>query len=380
MPATHDILIVGAGLFGATCAYELQKQGFRCLVLEKRDHIAGNCYTDNRDGINVHVFGPHIFHTSNKRIWDWVTQFVPFNHYRHRIKVDYKGRIYSFPPNLDTFNQLWGVRTPGEAAKKLEELRKKDVPLDTLEGWALSQVGQEIYDIFIKGYTQKQWGRPPSSLPASIIKRIPMRLTYDDNYFFDNYQGIPVGGYTAIFQKMLADVEVRLSTDYLADRERFDALAPRTLYTGPIDRFFDFRFGKLEYRSMRFEHERLEIPDFQGVSIVNYTAEQTPFTRIVEHKHFEFGTQPVTWITREYPLPEVGDSEPMYPIRDERNMQMLKQYQSMAEQPAHSHYYMGGRLAEYQYYDMHQAIGAALQMASRIAQDLRSGAQAVKSA
>ncbi len=369
MKKPFDLVIVGAGFFGAVCAHELTRRGFRCLMIEKRPHIGGNSYTETRDGINLHQYGAHIFHTSSLKIWEWINQFARFNIYRHRLRANYEGRIFSFPVNLKTLRQLWGVQTADEARIKLESVRVMEANLDTLEGWALSQVGREVYEIFVKGYTEKQWGRPPAELPASIIRRLPVRFTENDDYFDDLYQGIPEGGYTPIFQKLLAGTEVRLNTDYFTERSAFEALGRRLLYTGPVDRFFDFRFGRLDYRGLRFEHERVEQPDYQGIAVMNFTSARTPHTRIIEHQHFEFGRQPVTWITREYPQPVHGIQEPFYPIKDARNQKIFEQYKAWAGQLGR--YYFGGRLAEYQYYDMHQVIASALKKCGEIERDLR---------
>lgn len=365
-----DILIVGAGLYGAACAHELTRKGLRCLVLEKRAHIGGNCYTENRDGINLHLFGPHIFHTSNQKIWEWISQFARFNHYHHTVKVDFEGKRYSFPFNLETFHQIWGVKTPAEAKQKLEEVRIHQNSADSLESYALSQVGRDMYEIFIKGYTQKQWGTDPAKLPSSILKRIPVRLNYNDSYFSDTYQGIPIGGYTPIIEKLLQGSEVRLGVDYLSNREHFNALADKVLYTGAIDAFCDFQFGRLAYRSMRFEHRCIETEDYQGLAIINYTSAKVPYTRSIEHKHFEFGAQAVTWVSEEFSEPHRPESEPMYPVRDEDNLAKLRQYQSYLDAPSFGNFYFGGRLAEYLYYDMHQAIGGALKKSEQIAADL----------
>ena len=364
------MLIVGAGLYGSTCAHELTKKGFRCLIIEKRDHIGGNCFTEQRDGIQIHKYGPHIFHTSNKRIWTWVKQFADFNHYRHTVRINAGNQIYSLPLNLMTFHQLWGVKTPTEAIAHLEKVKLDHQDFKTLEGWILSKVGTEIYEKFFKEYSRKQWGQCPSQLPSSIIKRLPIRFSFNDNYFDDTYQGIPIGGYTAMFEEMLTGIEVRLNVDYFENRHFFDSLAAKVLYTGPIDRFFDYCFGTLKYRSMRFEHMRYDIPDFQGVAQVNYTSADVPFTRIVEHKHFEFGSQPTTWITREYPQITGQNQEPMYPVKDDADQQIWLHYKAMCEQSKYRRYYFGGRLASYQYYDMHQVIGAALDQLTTIEHDL----------
>jgi UDP-galactopyranose mutase len=351
----YDYLIIGSGLFGSVCARELTDMGFKCLVVEKRQHIGGNCYTENVDGINVHKYGPHIFHTSNKKIWDYVNRFAEFNHFRYTPKVSYKGNIYSFPINLMTLNQVYGIKTPQEAKYKLDSVKVHTDAPKNLEEWILSQVGPELYEIFIKGYTTKQWGRSPKELPASIIKRLPIRLTFDDNYYFDTYQGIPIGGYTQIFQKLLEGIDIQLEIDYFNNREHFDSIATNVIYTGPVDQFYDYKFGKLEYRSLRFETKRLDIADFQGVAGVNYTEESIPYTRIIEHKHFEFGKQEHTVITKEYPS---LSGEPYYPINDEINNARYKQYKTLMEKE--TKYIFGGRLADYQYYDMHQVIGSAI--------------------
>lgn len=368
----RDVLIVGAGLFGAACAYELTRRGARCLVLEKKKHVGGNCYTEQWDGINVHVYGPHIFHTCHKATWDWMNQFAKFNHYRHRVKVAYGEQLYSFPLNLSTFYQLWGVRSPEEARRRIEDHKVRCNPEDSLEAWAISQVGRDIYEIFIKGYTEKQWGRSASDLPAAILKRIPIRLTYDDDYFSDEYQGIPIGGYTPIFEKLLAKAHVETNVDYFDDRTYFDSLAERVIYTGPVDRFHHYCFGKLAYRSLRFEHQRLETSDFQGVAQMNYSSADVPYTRIVEHKHFEFDRrQAVTWITREYPIEAGGGCDEMYPIRDGKNLEILRRYQNLSQLREYGSYYIGGRLGEYRYYDMHQVIAAAVRLAHNVERDLR---------
>lgn len=357
----YDYLIVGSGLFGSICARELTDHGYKCLVIEKRNHIGGNCYTENVDGINVHKYGPHIFHTSNKRIWDYVNKFAEFNHFRYTPKVSYKNTLYSFPINLLTLNQVYNITTPTEAAILLKKIR---VPIDNpqnLEEWVLSQVGEKLYEIFIKGYTTKQWGKPPKELPTSIIKRLPIRTTFDDNYYFDTYQGIPIGGYTKIFDKLLEGIDIRLNIDYFSDKNYFDSLANKIIYTGPIDKFYEYRFGKLEYRSLHFSEERWDVSDYQGVAGVNYTDETVPYTRIIEHKHFEFGKQSHTIITKEFPT---LFGEPYYPINDEKNNTIYKQYKHLMEQE--TKYIFGGRLADYQYYDMHQVIGSALKTVSTI--------------
>lgn len=351
----YDYLIIGSGLFGSVCARELTNLGYKCLVIDKRSHIGGNCYTENVGGINVHKYGPHIFHTSNEKIWKYVTSLTEFNHFRYNPKINYKENIYSFPINLMTLYQIYGVKTPEEARRKLESVKIHTDSPQNLEEWILSEVGPELYEIFIKGYTTKQWGRSPKELPSNIIKRLPIRLTFDENYYFDIYQGIPVGGYTKIFEKLLDGVDVRLNIDYFTNKEYFDSVANKIIYTGPIDQFYDYKFGKLQYRSLKFETEELEISDYQGVAGVNYTEETIPYTRIIEHKHFEFGKQSHTIITKEYPS---FFGEPYYPINDHENNMRYKQYKEMMEKE--TKFIFGGRLADYQYYDMHQVIGAAL--------------------
>lgn len=367
MSRPYDFLVVGAGLFGATCAYELTKRGFKCLVLEQRSHCGGNCYTESRDGINVHLYGPHIFHTSNAKIWDWVCSFCSFNNYRHQVVVNYNGKLYSFPPNLWTFQELWGIQTPEAAIDYLRKQVLTDADPSTLEGYALSRLGKELYDIFVRGYSQKQWGKPPALLPASIIKRIPLRFTFDDHYFNDKYEGIPIGGYTQIFSKLLAGADVRLRTDYFSDRSAFDTLAHRVIYTGPLDRFFNYSYGKLEYRTLRIEHQCYETEDYQGIAQMNYTSETVPYTRVTEHKHFESGKQPVTWVSREFPAADRAEGHEMYPVRDTHNLVRANDYLALSRLEERNGIYFGGRLASYQYYDMHQVIGAALGLVSRLA-------------
>jgi UDP-galactopyranose mutase len=354
----YDYLIVGSGLFGSTFAYEMSKVGKKCLVIDKSNHIGGNCYTENKDNINVHIYGPHIFHTNDKNIWDWINSFTDFNNYKHSAKVNYKNQIYSFPINLMTLNKLWGVNTPDEAIKKIKQVSNSIDNPRNLEEWILSQVGDEIYKIFIKGYTTKQWGREPINLPSSIIKRLPIRTNFDDNYFFDKYQGIPINGYTPIFEKLLDKIEVRLNTDYFTNKEHFNSLAHKVVYTGKIDEFYDYRFGELEYRSLNFVHERHTIEDYQGCSQINFTDIKIPYTRITEHKHFENSKSDVTWITKEYPKVYEKNDIPYYPINDDINNNIYTQYKKLAYNE--SDIIFGGRLAEYKYYDMHQVIASAL--------------------
>lgn len=361
----YDYLVVGAGLFGATFAHQARKAGKKCLVIDRREHPGGNIFCSNEHGINVHKYGAHIFHTNDKGIWDFVNSFVPFNRYTNSPVANYKGELYNLPFNMNTFYQLWKVHTPAEAKKKIEEqIRELNITEPrNLEEQALKLVGSDIYEKLIKGYTEKQWGRKAKDLPAFIIKRLPVRFTFDNNYFNDKYQGIPEGGYNRITDGLLEGIEVKLRTDYFKDREYFDGLAEKTVFTGAIDEFFNYRFGELQYRSLRFEHEHLEMENYQGNAVVNYTEAEIPFTRIIEHKHFEFGTQPTTIITREYPAEWKRGMEPYYPVNDEQNQKRFSGYQQLAGETAGVIF--GGRLAEYRYYDMHQVIGSALVKAKK---------------
>ncbi len=362
----YNYLIVGAGLYGATVARELTDAGNSVLVIDKRSHIAGNVYTEKTEGINVHIYGAHIFHTNNKQVWDYVNRFSVFNRFTNSPVANYHGELYSLPFNMYTFNKMWGVVTPEEAAAKIEEQRKEAGIAEpkNLEEQAISLVGTDIYEKLIKGYTQKQWGRPCTELPAFIIKRLPVRLTFDNNYFNALYQGIPVGGYTKMVENMLKGIEVQLNVDYLADKAKWDGLAEKVIYTGPIDAYFDYCLGNLEYRSVRFETEVLDKPNFQGNAAVNYTDAETPWTRIIEHKWFEFGKDengndlPKTVISREYSSEwKLGD-EPYYPVNDEKNGNLYQEYKKLAEKEKNVAF--GGRLGEYKYYDMDQVIAAAL--------------------
>lgn len=368
----YDYLIVGAGLFGAVCARELTDAGKKVLVVEKRNHIAGNVYTEKTEGINVHKYGAHIFHTNNKEVWEYVQRFATFNRFTNSPVANYKGELYSLPFNMYTFNRMWGVVTPEEAAAEIERQRKEagiENP-SNLEEQAISLVGRDIYEKLIKGYTQKQWGRPCDRLPAFIIKRLPVRLTFDNNYFNALFQGIPMGGYTKMVEGMLGGIEVRLGTDYLKEREALEALAERIIYTGPVDAYYDFRFGNLEYRSIRFENETLDIPNFQGNAAVNYTDEETPFTRIIEHKWFEFGKDeegrdiPKTIISREFSSEWHPGDEPYYPVNDEKNTALYEKYKALGE--GQKKVIFGGRLGEYKYYDMDQVIAAALECVGKL--------------
>ncbi len=366
MTKPYDFLIVGAGIFGSVSAYELKKKGYRCLVIEKRDHIGGNCYTKSVEGINVHQYGAHIFHTNDKEIWEYVNGFAEFNRYTNSPIANYKGEIYNLPFNMNTFHQLWGVKTPEEAKAIIDEqVEKHGVKNpENLEEQAISLVGIDIYNKLIREYTEKQWGTDAKNLPAFIIKRLPVRFTYDNNYFNDRYQGIPIGGYTQIFEKLLEGTEVRLNTDYLKNRNEFDELAEKVIYTGPIDAFYDYCFGALEYRSLRFDTEILDMENYQGNAVVNYTSHDQPYTRIIEHKHFEFGNQPKTVITREYPSDWDVTKEPYYPVNNSKNDSIFKKYRDLNKE--NEKYIFGGRLAEYRYYDMHQVFGSALNKMKRI--------------
>ncbi len=347
-------------------AYLLRQKGYKCLVIDKRPHIGGNVYTESVNGINVHKYGAHIFHTSNKRVWDFVNSFVEFNRYTNSPVANYRGKLYNLPFNMNTFYQMWGVTTPEQAATMIDRQRKEaniSHPCN-LEEQAISLVGKDIYYTLIKDYTEKQWGRKATELPAFIIKRLPVRFTFDNNYFNDKYQGIPEGGYTRMIGRMLEGVEVRLNTDYFGNREFFDSMADRVIYTGEIDRFFDYRFGHLEYRTVSFEMELLEsLSNYQGNAVVNYTDADTPYTRIIEHKHFEFGQQPDTVISREYSKEWRPGDEPYYPVNDDRNSELYAWYKALAD--GQEKVIFGGRLAEYKYYDMHQVIASALELVEK---------------
>lgn len=356
----YDYLIVGAGLYGAVFAQKAMEAGKTCLVIEKRDHIAGNIYTEAVEGIQVHRYGAHIFHTNNDEVWNYVNRFATFNRYTNSPVANYKGEIYNLPFNMNTFNKMWGVITPAEAQAEIERQRAAHYVAEpkNLEEQAINLVGTDIYEKLVKHYTEKQWGRPCTELPAFIIKRLPVRFIYDNNYFNALYQGIPVGGYTAMVEKMLEGAEVKLGVDYLADKAAWDAVADKVVYTGPIDAYFGYKLGALAYRSVRFETETLDMENYQGNAVVNYTDADTPYTRIIEHKHFEFGTQPKTVISREYSAEwKVGD-EPYYPVNDEANGVLYQQYKVLAE--GEEKVLFGGRLGEYKYYDMDKVIEAAL--------------------
>ena len=358
----YDYLIVGAGLFGATFAYHAKQAGKRCLVIDKRNHTGGNAYCEDVDGIHVHQYGAHIFHTKNKQVWDFVNQLATFNRYTNSPIANYQGRLYNLPFNMNTFYQMWGVRTPQEARAKIEEQRQEMAGREpqNLEEQAISLVGRDIYEILIKGYTEKQWGRKCTDLPAFIIRRLPVRLTFDNNYFSDPYQGIPIGGYNVITEKLLEGIEVRLGTDFMKHRQELETLAEKVVYSGAIDEYFDYKSGKLEWRTLRFEHERLEIADYQGNAVMNFTDDKTPYTRIIEHKHFEFGQQPHTVISREYSSEWTEGAEPFYTVNDERNNLLAEQYRKMGGNTPNVIF--GGRLAEYRYYDMDQVIDRAMSL------------------
>ena len=356
----YDYLIVGAGLYGAVCAREAVRAGKKVLVIDKRPHIAGNVHTEQIEGINVHVYGAHIFHTNDRTVWDYVNQFAEFNRFTNSPVANYKGELYSLPFNMYTFNKMWGVVTPEEAEARIEEQKREAGITEpkNLEEQAISLVGTDIYEKLVKGYTEKQWGRDCRDLPAFIIKRLPVRLTFDNNYFNALYQGIPMGGYTRMVENMLEGIEVRLNVDYFEHKAELDALADRVIYTGPIDAYFGYKLGYLQYRSVRFETEVLDKPNFQGNAAVNYTDRETPWTRIIEHKWFEFGDQPKTVISREFSSEWKPGDEPYYPVNDERNGKLYQQYKALAD--AEEKVIFGGRLGEYKYYDMDAVIASAL--------------------
>lgn len=361
----YDYLVVGAGLFGAVFAHEAKKAGKTCLVIDRRNHIAGNIYTENVNGINVHKYGAHIFHTSNKEIWEYVNQFAEFNNYINSPVAVYKDELYNLPFNMNTFSKLWGIRTPDEAKAKIQEqIAQLDIQEPkNLEEQALSLAGRDVYEKLVKGYTEKQWGRPCTELPAFIIKRLPLRFIYDNNYFNDRFQGIPMGGYTQIVEGMLDGIEVRLNTDYFDLVKENPDIAEKTLFTGMIDEFYQYQLGTLQYRTVRFETEELDCENYQGNAVVNYTEREVPYTRIIEHKHFEFGKQPNTIISREYSSEWKPGIEPYYPINDEKNNTLFTQYRQLADRE--DKVIFGGRLGNYKYYDMDKVIEAALDLTKR---------------
>ena len=368
----YDYLIVGAGLFGSVFAYKTKEQGKKCLVVDRRPHLGGNLYCEDVEGIHVHKYGAHIFHTSDKKVWDFVNSIVEFNRYTNSPVANNKGKLYNLPFNMNTFYQMWGVTTPAEAKAKIEEQKAEAIARmkadgvsepRNLEEQAQTLIGKDIYEKLIKGYTEKQWGRKCTELPAFIIKRLPVRLVFDNNYFNDKYQGIPIGGYNVLIERLLDGADTRLGCDFFAHREELEALADKVGFTGAIDEYYGYRFGKLEYRTVRFEMETLDTPNYQGNAVVNYTEREVPYTRVIEHKHFEmFGTDvdncPKTVISREYSSEWTEGSEPYYPVNDRRNTELYKQYERLASQEASVIF--GGRLAEYKYYDMHQIVEKVL--------------------
>lgn len=361
----YDFLIVGCGLFGVTFAQQAKQKGKQCLIIDSRSHVGGNIYTENKDGINIHKYGPHIFHTNDDKIWEYINSFTKFNNFTYRPKVNYKNKIYSFPINLFTLYQIWGLKTPEEAKLKLESVKINIKEPKNLEEWILSQVGEELYYTFIHGYTKKQWNKDPKDLPSFIIKRLPIRLNFDDSYFFDKYQGIPIGGYTKVIENMTEGIEVILNENYFDRRDYWNKKANKIIFTGKIDEFYNYKYGELEYRSLRFEEIKLNTKDHQGVACINYTDENIPYTRILEHKHFEFGQQDITYITKEYPQEYIKEhNTPYYPINNDKNNDIYKKYRQISEKE--NNILFGGRLAEYKYYDMHQIIGSALQKSKNI--------------
>lgn len=360
----YDYLIVGSGLFGAVFAHEAMKAGKSCLIIDRRDHIGGNCYTYEDEGIQVHKYGAHIFRTSDKAIWEYINQFAEFNNFINTPIANFHGEIYNMPFNMNTFSKMWGIATPQEA-KDIIDSQKSEIKGEprNLEEKAISLVGRDVYEKLVKGYTEKQWGRPCDQLPASIIRRLPFRLTYNNNYFRDRYQGIPIGGYTAIIEKMTEGATVLLNEDFIKDPDKYKAQAKRIIYTGPIDEYYGFCFGNLEYRSLRFETEHLDTSNYQGVAVVNYTDAETPYTRIIEHKHFEFGEQPTTIISREYPFEWKMGIEPYYPINDDRNQALYAKYAEKAK--SEPNIVFAGRLGSYAYTDMQDTIKNALELAQK---------------
>ena len=360
----YDYVIVGSGLFAGVWAYLANKQGKKCLVIEKRDHLGGNIYCEDVEGIHVHKYGAHIFHTSNREVWDFVNSLAEFNRYTNSPVANYKGEMYNMPFNMNTFSKMWGISTPQEAKDIIASQRSSITgEPKNLEEQAISLVGVDIYQKLVKGYTEKQWGRDCKDLPAFIIKRLPVRYTYDNNYFNDLYQGIPIGGYNVIIDKLFEGCDVETGVDYLENREKYDALGDCIVYTGTIDSYYGYQYGKLEYRSLRFESQVLDTDNYQGVAVVNYTDRETPYTRVIEHKHFEFGTQPKTVITREYPADWKEGMEPYYPVNDEKNQDLYSRYAKLAEKE--ERVIFGGRLAEYKYYDMDKVILSALERAKK---------------
>jgi len=365
---SYDYIIIGAGFFGSICAYELTKLGKKCLVLDKRNHIAGNCYTENRDDINIHIFGPHIFHTNNEEVWNWINKFVSFNNFIFRPVANYKGQTYSLPFNMFTFSKLWNISSPQEALNIIENQSKHIQTPTNLEDQAIKLVGTEIYEKLIRGYTEKQWRKSARELPKEIIQRLPVKFTYDNNYFDDKYQGIPIGGYTQIFEKLLKGIEVKLNTDYLSDKDHWNNKASNIIFTGAIDEFYEYRFGDLEYKTNKFVHKKLNVENFQGTSMMNYTEKEIPYTRIIEHKHFEFGKGKNTWISYDYPIEyKPQKTDPYYPVNDTENNNRYQRYKEISE--LEKNVIFGGRLAEYKYYDMDDVILSALTFINKLKND-----------
>jgi UDP-galactopyranose mutase len=363
MENKYDYLIVGAGIFGAVCARELTDIGKKVLVIDKRSHIGGNCYTEEIENIHVHKYGAHIFHTNDKDVWDWVNKFTSFNNYRHQVVANYLGEIYSLPFSMWTFSQMWGVSLPEEAQLIIESQKYVGVP-GNLEEQALSLVGSDIYEKLVKHYTEKQWGKKSTELPTSIIKRLPVRFTYNSSYFDDKFQGIPVNGYTQMFNNILEGIDIKLSVDFFENKNELTKLAPNIIYTGPIDKFFDYKYGKLEYRTVKFENFLLDKENFQGCSVMNFTDDKTKYTRIIEHKHFDNKNQKKTYISYEYSDNTSSEGDPYYPINNEKNTKIYKSY--FEDSKLLTNVYFGGRLAEYRYYDMHQVIASALKMCNTL--------------
>ena len=362
----YDYLIVGAGLFGSIFAHEMTKKGKKCLIIEKRDHIGGNVYTENIENINVHKYGAHIFHTNNKEVWEYINQFADFNRYTNSPVANYNGELYNLPFNMNTFYQMWGVKTPEEAKAKINEQKSEIKNPKNLEEQAISLIGKDIYEKLIKGYTEKQWGRKCRDLPAFIIKRLPVRYTFDNNYFNDLYQGIPIGGYTKIIEKMLENIEVKLNTDFFDDKTKWMNIADKIIFTGMIDQYYDYCYGELEYRGLEFEFETLDMENYQGNAVINYTDAETPYTRIIEHKHFEDSDSPKTIITKEYPKTWMKGEEAYYPLNDDNNSELFKKYQELAKKE--DKVIFGGRLGMYQYFDMWQVIDEALKAVREVEQ------------
>lgn len=366
MSKKYDFLIIGSGLFGSVFAQQMKKNKKKCLVIEKRNHTGGNVYCESVEGINVHKYGPHIFHTNDKEIWDYVNSFVEFNNFIYSPLANYKGNLYNLPFNMNTFYQLWKIKNPEEVVAKIQQqsINSGITCPKNFEEQAISMVGTDIYEAFIKGYTEKQWGRKATELPKFIIKRLPVRFTFDNNYFNDRYQGIPIGGYNKLIEGLLKGIEVRTDIDFFKNRDEFQNIAERIVYTGKLDEFYDYKFGYLQYRSLRFEHEYINLPNYQGVAAINFTEFDIPYTRIIEHKHFEYGKQQGTVITKEYPQEWIPGVEAYYPINDSKNTEKLKKYNELVKME--DKVIFGGRLAEYKYYDMHQVIASALSKAKKM--------------